>query len=126
MPRRPRTQVEESTDAQNNAENTDSEGVRNPGRTAANASKKTGQRDIGLGRRGAMIALHSTGLPFSDIHKIIDVPERSVARLVRQIHQNAAENPNNPDPLADENLRSRHRTGNEVRTLYAGGVVNSK
>lgn len=80
---------------------------------------RTNQRDIPLGERSGMLVLHETGLPFSDIanvvSKIAERPqpfsETSVARIVRDTKNKAAENKENHNPLAVENLASRRRTG---------------
>jgi transposase len=73
---------------------------------------RTGQKEIGIGVRGAIIGLHRTGLPYLDIAKVVgNVSERTVSKIVKDTITRAEANAENKDTLADENLKIPKRPG---------------
>jgi len=75
---------------------------------------RTGQAEIGIGKRGAIV--FGTAITSQvRVAKAMGVPRHTVARIMHDAHENAAENNENRDPLADENLQTKKRTGRPQR-----------
>jgi len=75
---------------------------------------RTGQAEIGIGKRGAIV--FGTAITSQvRVAKAMGVHRHTVARIMHDAHENAAENKENRDPLADENLQTKKRTGRPQR-----------
>lgn len=81
-------------------------------------SKRNGRQgggDTELGKRGAVVALAKTGVPFSDIANITGIKEQTARSIFHRVIKNTESNKENNDPLAEANLKPRHRTGRPVK-----------
>jgi transposase len=67
--------------------------------------------DTENGKRGAIVALHSVGIPNKDIQDRTGVPKRTIAGILQHVNQNTISNSENSDPLASKNLNRKKRTG---------------
>ena len=75
---------------------------------------RAGQAEIGIGKRGAIV-FGSTVASQAKVAKAMGVHRHTVARILHNAYENAAENKENRDPLADENLQTKKRTGRPQR-----------
>ncbi|KAL0636665.1 hypothetical protein Q9L58_004397 [Maublancomyces gigas] len=66
-------------------------------------------KEVGIGRRGAAVALAKTGLPVRDIAKLIQVPSSTVSGIVQHAEQMVKIN--GGDALDDINLKPKKRSG---------------
>lgn len=66
-------------------------------------------KEVGIGRRGAAVALAKTGLPVRDIAKLIQVPSSTVSGIVQHAEQMVKLN--GGDSLDDINLKPKKRSG---------------
>lgn len=66
-------------------------------------------KEVGIGRRGAAVALAKTGLPVRDIAKLIKVPSSTVSGIVQHAEEMAKIN--GGDSLDDINLKPKKRSG---------------
>lgn len=81
-----------------------SEDTRQKGRQGTRRGK-----EVGIGRRGAAVALAKTGLPVRDIAKLIKIPSSTVSGIVQHAEQMAKIN--GGDVLDDINLKPKKRSG---------------
>lgn len=66
-------------------------------------------KEVGIGRRGAAVALAKTGLPVRDIAKLIQIPSSTVSGIVQHAEQMVKIN--GGDVLDDINLKPKKRSG---------------
>ena len=76
---------------------------------------RVGQAEIGIGKRRAIV-LGTTIALRAKVAKAMGVHRHTVARILHNAYENAADNKESGDPLADENLQMKKRTGRPQRS----------